>query len=197
MQPIERLDNRALDHLALASDRKRQPFTLYRDLAATCTKTWLVKNLLGDAEQSAVYGPPGSGKSVLVEDMALHIAGGVDWHGRAVKQGAVVYVALERKVLVERRAIAYRERHGIADLPFAVIGGVYDFRDPRTATIIADIVRQVASATEQPAVLIVIDTVSRALNGGDENSSKDMGALVATTGKLQELTGAHTHATPH
>jgi len=37
----------------------------------------------------------------------------------------------------------------------------------------------------------VIDTLSRALSGGDENSSKDMGMIVAATSKLQAETKAH------
>jgi hypothetical protein len=187
---IENLNNAQLDRIALAKDRKQQ-FTLYCDLAATSTKVWLVKNLLGRGEASAFYGAPGSGKSALVEDMGLHVAGGLPWHGRDVLQGAVCYIALERRLLVERRAIAFRERHGIPDLPFAIIGGVYDFRDQRTAATIAGIIRQVEDATQHPSVLIQIDTVSRALAGGDENSSKDMGAIVNTTSRLQEATGAH------
>ena len=40
--------------------------------------------------------------------------------------------------------------------------------------------------------LIIVDTVSRALNGGDENSPKDMGALIATLGAiLAALPGVH------
>src|ERR1019366_5617075 len=113
---------------------EHKQFTLYHDLEAISTKTWLVKNLLGDKEASAFYGAPGSGKSALVEDMGLHIAGGLPWHGRDVKQGAVCYVALERRLLVERRAIAFRKRHEIPDLPFAIMGGVWDFRIAQTAT---------------------------------------------------------------
>jgi hypothetical protein len=191
------LDNNGLDRIALASDRRRLPFTLYRDLAATSSKEWLVKNLLGHGECSAIYGAPGSGKSALVEDLALHIAGGLTWHNRPVKQGSVVYVALERKLLVERRAIAFRECHGIEDLPFAVVGGVYDFRLPQTASAIAEIVKQVDEETGQKPALIVIDTVSRALAGGDENSSKDMGALVNVTARLQEATKAHIQLVHH
>jgi hypothetical protein len=123
--------------------------------------------------------------------MGLHVAGNLPWHGRDVMQGAVVYIALERRLLVERRAIAFRERHRIPDLPFAIIGGVFDFRDPRTAATIAGIVLQVEEATGQKVALVVIDTISRALAGGDENSSKDMGAIVASTARLQEATGAH------
>lgn len=123
-------DNNALDRIALHQDR---PFILYGDLSATSNKQWLVRELLGDGDASTVYGKPGDGKSVLVEDMALHIAAGRQWQGKEVRQGAVLYIALERKKLVERRAIAFRDTYDLSNLPFAIMGGVYDFRDPRTA----------------------------------------------------------------
>src|SRR5262245_63332970 len=88
----------------------------------------VLSQLLGDGDASTVYGKPGDGKSVLVKDMALHIASGHDWHGKKVKQGAVLYIALERKKLVERRAIAFRATFDVSNLPFAIMGGVHDFR---------------------------------------------------------------------
>jgi hypothetical protein len=103
----------------------------------------------------------------------------------------VIYVALERRNLVERRAIAFRKKNGVDDLPFAVIGGVLDLRDPKVAAWRAEVVAEVASETGQPVVLIIIDTLSRALCGGDENGPKDMGAIVNATGILQERTNAH------
>ncbi|WP_194475576.1 AAA family ATPase [Bradyrhizobium sp. CCBAU 53338] len=175
-------------------------FVLYDDLDAEASKAWLVDRMLGAGELSAFYGPPGCGKGVIIEDMALHIAAGCDWHGRAVARGSVVYIALERKRLVERRAIAFRNKHGLRNVPFAIVGGVYDFRDVTTAAQIAEICREVEHKTGQAVVLIVIDTVSRALAGGDENSPKDMGALVTVTAKLQEDTQAHillVHHIPH
>jgi hypothetical protein len=176
-------------------------FVLYADLAAFSTKSWLVHNMLGAGEMSAVYGPPGCGKGVIIEDMGLHIAAGLDWHGRATTRGSVVYVALERKKLVERRAIAFREKHGLQDLPFAIVGGVYDFRQATTADEISAICSDVERETGAPVVLIIIDTVSRALAGGDENSPKDMGALIMTAGLLQEKCNtAHilwVHHIPH
>ncbi len=169
---------------------KRQ-FVLFRDLEPSSRKEWLASDFLGAGEASAFYGMPGCGKSVLAEDMGLHVAAGWAWHGRKAKQGAVVYVALERRRLVERRAIAFRKKHSVTDLPFAIVGGVHDFRDPRTAAWLADVVADVEKATGQPVVLIIIDTLSRALCGGDENSPKDMGAIVHATGSLQDSTGAH------
>jgi hypothetical protein len=183
-------DNAALDARIIQLERKGR-FLLFCELEAQSSKEWLVHNLLGHGEASAMYGKPGDGKSVLAEDMGLHIAAGWPWHARPVRRGAVLYIALERRKLVERRAIAFREKHGVRDLPFAIIGGVFDFRDKRTVKHIIDVVRQVEVLTGEQIVLIVIDTLSRALCGGDENSSKDMGAIVATTGVLQQGTGAH------
>jgi hypothetical protein len=190
MTNIALASNNDLDALALRQDRKSK-FLLYREMAATSTKEWLVRGFLGSGDASAFYGVPGCGKSVLVEDLALHVAGGREWHGREVKQGAVLYVALERRQLVERRAIAFRERHAIEDVPFALIGGVYDLRTPQAVAGIIDVCRQVEMETGETVVLVVIDTISRALCGGDENSPKDMGAIVAATSRLQSETRAH------
>jgi hypothetical protein len=188
-----------------AADRRDKPkpplFVLYADLKEDdAIKSWLVHNMLGCGEMSATYGPPGGGKGVGVEDLGLHIAAGRPWHGRPVTRGAVVYVALERKKLVERRAIAFRKKHGLPDLPFAIVGGIFDFRNRATAKQIADICKQVEEQTGETVVLVIIDTVSRALAGGDENSPKDMGAIVTTSALLQEQTEAHVmwvHHIPH
>jgi hypothetical protein len=200
VQSILNISNVELDRLAVANDRKRL-FVLYSELKASSSKSWLVDKMLGAGEMSAWYGPPGCGKGVIIEDMGLHIAAGLDWHGRSTSGGAVLYIALERKKLVERRAIAFRKKHKLANLPFAIAGGVYDFRNPATADQIADICKQVEKATGKFIALIIIDTVSRALAGGDENSPKDMGALVLTSGQIQEkCPAAHllwVHHIPH
>jgi AAA domain len=54
--------------------------------------------------------------------------------------------------------------------------------------------------SDKKGVLIEIDTVSRVLAGGDENSSKDIGALIGTLTYIQEATNAHIgllHHVPH
>jgi AAA domain len=163
-------------------------FTLYDDIETAIVKKWTVWRFLGAGESSAFFGPPGCGKSVFVEDLGLHVAADLLWFGRKVTKGAVVYVALERRDLVKRRAVAFRNKHGLKGLPFAVTGGtVVDFRDPKAAGLVSETIRQVETATRETAALLIIDTVSRALAGGDENSSKDMGALVATLTRIHEL----------
>jgi len=90
-----------------------------------------------------------------------HIAAGRPCHGRKVQQGAVVYIALERFKVVERRAIAFRQYHDLNNIPFALRGGVYDLRQPKVVASLIDIVREIEAELKQSAVLIVIETDRR------------------------------------
>ena len=129
---LTRTENDRLDAEVIRLDRKSN-FLLFRELQATSTKEWLVQGLLGAGDASAWYGIPGCGKR------GERVAGGREWHGRSVKRGAVLYVALERKQVVQRRAIAYRERHAISDIPFALVGGVFDLRTPQAVTALLNL----------------------------------------------------------
>lgn len=62
-------ENDRLDAEIIRLERKSK-FLLYRELEAESRKEWLVQGFLGSGEASAVYGVPGRGKSVLVEDLA-------------------------------------------------------------------------------------------------------------------------------
>jgi hypothetical protein len=194
---VYRSENAALDLTIVRSERKGK-FVLYSELSPDdANKEWLVEGLLGHAELSVIYGHPGSGKSAFAEDAALRISAGEPVHGRPVRRGAVLYVALERRKLVERRAIAFRVKHDLSELPFAIMGGVLDLRLDENAKTVVAIAKEVEAATGEPLVLVVIDTLSRALAGGDENSSKDMGALVKCAAIIGQGTGAHVSLLHH
>ena len=139
-------------------------------------KRWIVHHLLAAGETSVWYGEPGSGKSVLIEDLGLHVAAGRTWHGRQVSQGAVLYVALERAAVVARRAIAFGMRARLSRAA-AVRHGARAARFPRPK-IAAEIVATLDDLAHrhgcEPA-LIIVDTVSRALCGGDEKSPEGHG----------------------
>jgi hypothetical protein len=179
----------------------RRSFTLFRDIEDAPRKTWLVRDLFGDGELSFVYGAPGSGKSVVVADIAAHVAAGLPWCGKRVTKGAVLYIAAERGALVKRRLAAWRKTHELRDIPLAVVADHFDLWSDRRHTLeIAELARRLADATGEPVRWIIIDTVAQCLPGGDENSGKDMGALVANLAFLQRETGAHVtgvHHVPH
>lgn len=165
--------------------------TMFADLSAFSRKVWLVKGLLGDGEFSCIFGPPGSGKSVLVGDLAAHVAANLPWFGRKVAGGSVLYVAAERAALVKRRFIAFRDHHNLQDLPLGVLEGAIDLRSSKSAEEIAEYARNLRDNTGQNVRLVIIDTTSRALAGGDENGPKDMGALITNVAAIQIAIGAH------
>lgn len=175
------------------------PGTDYADMSTVSAKRWLVHHLLAVGEVSVPYGEPGSGKSVLAEDIGLHVAAGMAWHGRKVLRSAVLYVALERAAVVARRALAFGLEHGLvaAALPFKMIRGPLDFRDPKVVTEIVATITDLAARYRCPAGLLIVDTVSRALCGGDENSPKDMGQLIANLSRIQGDTDIHLLLTHH
>jgi hypothetical protein len=118
-------------------------------------------------------------------------------------QGGALIVAAERAALVHRRLAAFREHHGLEDasIPLAVLSGSFDLVGGKfSAAGIIECAKRLVDESESKVALIVIDTLNRSMAGGDENSAKDMGALVASLSAIQEATGAHilvTHHTPH
>jgi len=101
--------------------------TPFGEIATVHHKVWLIRDLLGAGELSVIYGAPGSGKSVVVADMAAHVAAGRPWFEQATTQGIVLYIAAERGGLVKRRLAAWRKRHDISGLPLFIIEGIFDF----------------------------------------------------------------------
>lgn len=167
------------------------------DMSTASRKAWCVHHLLGLGETSIWYGEPGSGKSVVIGDVGLHVAAGRTWHGRQVKQGAVLYIALERAAVVARRAIALRSELALGPVPFGLARGPLDLREPQTALDVVETISRLADRHRCEPALIIIDTVSRALCGGDENSPKDMGLLVADLARIQQGVGVHLALTHH
>jgi hypothetical protein len=75
---------------------KRPKFasTPIAELLARPSGEEFIEGVLQKGEFAVVYGEWGSGKSFLVLDMCLAIAGGLPWAGRDVIQGRVTYVGL-------------------------------------------------------------------------------------------------------
>lgn len=64
---------------------------------------WAVKFFVARGTTSVATGMWGAGKTAVFSDIGLHIGHGFEWRGRKVKQGVVIYVALENSEDVERR----------------------------------------------------------------------------------------------
>ena len=73
--------------------------------------TWLVEDIVPMGEISLVFGDSGSGKSFGTFDMSMAIARGLEWNGKHVEAGLVVYVAAEAGKGFGKRKLAYGIQH--------------------------------------------------------------------------------------
>lgn len=164
----------------------------FDDIAPVLTDSYIVKGVLGAGSMSVIYGPSNSGKTFFALDLAYHIAAGLEWRGLRVKPCGVLYLAAEGGRGVANRIAALKEETGAHSIPFALRRAGMDLLHQE-----ADLqkVFTLAQEVQEKAVglpcIIVIDTLSRVMAGGDENSAADMTALIRNIDAIREATGAH------
>ena len=156
----------------------------------------LIKGVIEREQISLTTGETGCGKTFLNLDRDLHLAAGWDWFGHRVSQGSVVYVAAEAGRSIINRVAAFRLHHGLTDLPFAAVTSSIDLCHANSGDL-ERLVDAIVRTDLGPLALVEIDTVSRALAGGDENSAADMGSLVRSLDSLRDRLGCHVSAIHH
>jgi hypothetical protein len=180
------------------NDNHRFTVTWFDDVDQSTAKEEIVQSVLGAGEFSLFVAKPGTAKSVLVGDIGMHIAAGIDWHGRKVKQGLVVFFAAERKRLTERRVAAWSKKHAVSGIPFVVVGGKLDLTSGLVdAKSLAAVITQAELKSGHACVLIILDTVTRTFGPGDQHQSRDMQRYVQSVDELNRATGAHIAAIHH
>jgi RecA-family ATPase len=154
----------------------------------------ILEDILTAGAMSVWYGESNSGKTYLVLDLAKAMAKGREWLGKRTVQSCVIYVAAEGAKTIERRIRAIRLHAGELedDYPLGVVKtGINMCSSGADTELLAKLSLDRAKEWGVKPALIIIDTLSSAMAGGNENDSADMGALVANSNTLLELTGAH------
>ena len=157
------------------------------DRALTVSPNPLIKKFLDCGDTSVLYGASNTGKTFVALSLAYHIATGAPFMGRKTVAGGVAYVAAEASESISSRIAALRDhfKPGV-EPPLATIPCSVDLFDPR-----ADLKPLMALIEAVGGVrFVVVDTLARALAGGDENSAKDMGAFIANVDVIRARTGA-------
>jgi putative DNA primase/helicase len=151
------------------------------DFAKLPAPDWLIKGVFPKTGLACVYGDSGYGKSFLCLDMAFAIANGSNWFDHPVKSAPVVYMALEASTGLIQRLNAWEQHRG-QELPLTcqIFNDDFDLTNPKDVEQLAAIL--------PPDCVIFIDTLNRASPHADENSSKEMGAILRGAQCLQRST---------
>ncbi|GAM99120.1 DNA helicase [alpha proteobacterium U9-1i] len=167
---------------------KESPFKTLRQLLEMPRPEWMIADYLPERSMSALFAPPGAFKSFLALDMAMCVAYGLPWHGFATKQRRALYICAEGQYDFATRLLvwAHCRAHDVETDQFFVLPVPVNFLDAAKADLLIEAIGEHLGGVG----LVVIDTLARNFGPGDENSTKDMNAYVASTAKLVER-GAH------
>ena len=175
------------------------PFARADTLEGTNEPADFVEGLLTEGGASIIYGPSNCGKSFWILDLAACVATGRDFRGELeVDRGAVVYVALEGAYGVRNRVEALKRCGLLPDgTPLYLCFAPVSLLTPGHAERLAETVKAVAAQSSLPCRLVVLDTLARAMPGGDENKGADMGTAVAAIDAVRLATRAHVATVHH
>jgi hypothetical protein len=153
--------------------------------------SWLVHELIVDDGLSVLYGDPGAGKSFFAIDLGLRLAHGMEWHGREAHQTGVLYIAGEGARGLGKRIKGWRYKHAMdgVEAPFLLLPVAVELLDEKQR---GKLLRTIDAACKRAGFeigLIVVDTVSRALAGADENGQEAMGAFVKACDAIRHHAG--------
>lgn len=125
---------------------------------------------------TSIYGPPGSKKTFIAQDMGNCIRAGIPWHGHAVSPGAVLMLEAEGLQQLQPRILAWAEHHDHPELrPFRVLDEPLDLSSPDGAAALVRTVRGMESAVGERVELIVVDPAALYMSGSEnEDGNRDL-----------------------
>lgn len=131
-----------------------------------------------------LYGDPGTGKSFIALDWALTMAfEKPDWFGDQInhkENGCVIYIAGEGASGFKSRVAAWQHRRGVSGDQKGRFGLIHQSVDFMSDEDMKRLLATIRKVVRSPVSMIVVDTVSRALPGTDENLQKEMSLFVKT-----------------
>ncbi|MFG6515891.1 AAA family ATPase [Sulfitobacter sp. 1A13496] len=148
-------------------------------------RDYLVKGWLDKGTLTVVFGQSNVGKSFFALDLAHHISKGETWGKQRVNKGNVLYIAAEGGSSFPNRVSA------LDDPEFWVIAAPVTFAGnaPDAASMV-EMVQHLASQNGR-FDLIVVDTLSRVMGSGDENTAPDIADLIKNLDVLRRGTGSN------
>ncbi|MNQ45917.1 hypothetical protein D3C85_597150 [compost metagenome] len=149
---------------------------------------WIVKDFLPHAQLGVLFGESGSGKTFASYDLCAAVCRGIEWNGKRVTKGRVLYVVAEGVAGFVNRIKAYCHQQGISpsDIDMDVISDLTpNLLEPAQIT---DLIKDIKA--REAYDLIVMDTFAQVMPGANENSGEDVGKALAECKRIHRHTGA-------
>lgn len=161
------------------------------DVVLDLNRPYLIKGWMYQRQISFWYGPSTCGKTFLMQHIAWALARDRAVFGRRVdRRGSVLYLSMEPGQ-IDERIIALRAVAGETDRFNFTEDALNLFDGPAAAAQI------VAMAREHSSTLIVIDPISAAMAGANENDYADVSIVVDRMRWISVNADAHVAAVAH
>ncbi len=159
------------------------------EFAVRRKSTWLCKGIVPHATLGVIYGASGSGKTFVAFDMIATMTLGRDWRGhRTPRPIAPLWIAAEGVEDMRKRLTGACQHMGVVleDLNMRFVGEAPNFLEEIDVKALLAQIRKQGAGFD----LIVIDTLSQVMPGGNENSGEDMGRVLGYCKVITRATGA-------
>lgn len=162
---------------------------------------YIIKRILNPLDVAVIYGASGQGKTFCMLSLGYLIARGEPICGHKTKPSAVLYVPYEGVSGLNKRLEALEAEYGdpgqhyqMLKLSPPLLHSFPHPANPQTKTtgtgIIIDACMALKESSGMEHSLIVIDTLAKAMGGGNENQQQDVGNFLDAIKKITGATGA-------
>jgi KaiC/GvpD/RAD55 family RecA-like ATPase len=172
--------------------RRHAPAIWFDTASVETSAQYLVNGVARMGDFIVIYGPSGCGKTFLTIDFACRIACGLSWRNRAGQSGMCAYVAAEAGPWISPRFVAWREAflsESVGETPLVIIPRGLNLLDRSDVSSLIEELRTVVEGTGMPLSLLVLDTLSRCMPGGDENGAEAMTHAIGAVDRIRAELG--------
>ena len=151
---------------------------------------FLIDKMVIENSLGFIYGAPASGKSFIALGMGMTLATGqTQWWGRDVKgHGAVIMISSEGTADMKNRLAAWRRAtHVDIQSKFHLIRQTINFMDAGDRDKLHRTVSSIVNKLGENPIMVIVDTLSRAMAGTDENDQAAASMMVQACGGIREI----------
>jgi RecA-family ATPase len=153
---------------------------------------WIIEGFLPHKSIIVLYGSPGSCKTFVALDISLRIANCLEWNKMAInKPGIVIYILGEGLNGIKKRIYSWHKYNKTSpSSTFITLPVSFNLSEEKDVHNLLSTIEHIETKFNDKVVLIVIDTLARAITGIDENSSKDMNEVIKVVDKIKTYTNS-------